>query len=107
MSDNRIAAYLPKFQAAKTPDPDTNDWESWRALLAGPEIPGAAHSAMSFRVNLEGLKGAGKGVFGTSSSSLLALPSPEAAFGPAKKRPIWLFAAGVPESTAFVPVDIS
>jgi hypothetical protein len=105
-SDNRIAAYLPKFQAATPPDPDKNAWDSWRTLLAGPEVRGQAHSAMTFRMD-GALEKAGKGIFGTSSSSLLALPSPEAAFGPEKKQPIWLFAAGAPESAAFQPVDIS
>jgi hypothetical protein len=100
LSDRRIAQYLPKFQAADIPDPDKGEWESWRRLLAGPEIAGVAHSAMAFRVPLA------DGTFGTSSSSLLALPSPEAAFGPEKKRPIWLFASGSPEDTAFLPVDL-
>jgi hypothetical protein len=44
--------------------------------------------------------------FGTSSSSLLALPSPEEAHAN-QARPIWLFAAGRPDEQQFVPVDMS
>jgi len=97
-SDPRINTYLPRFQAADPPAPDSNDWESWRALLAGQEATASPTSAMSFKTNSG---------FATSSSSLLALPSIEAAFGPEKKRPVWLFAAGAPESALFRPVDIS
>ncbi len=99
LTDPRIAAYLPRFQAALPPAPETNSWESWRGLLAAtaPANAAAPTSSMTFRT---------ESGFGTSSSSLLALPSVDAAFGAAKKRPIWLFAAGAPESTAFEPVDI-
>jgi len=97
-SDPRIKTYLPRFQAALPPEPDANDWEGWRALLAAQDAGTTSHNSMSFKMD---------GGFGTSSSSLLALPSIEAAFGPAKKRPIWLFAPGPPESAAFTPVDIS
>jgi hypothetical protein len=50
--------------------------------------------------------------FGTSSSSLLALPSPAAAFGADKKAadkksPRWLFAAGAPDHTPYKPVDLT
>jgi len=96
LSDPRIAAYLSHFQAAAPPEPEAGQWDSWRALLGATEGPGTR--AMSFRTDSG---------FGTSSSSLLALPSVEAAFGPDKKRPVWLFAAGPPESAAFEPVDIS
>ena len=104
-TDLRIATYLPRFQAAAAPEPDAGAWGTWSNLLAATETEGIAAgvpariptSAMSFRTD---------GGFGTSSSSLLALPSAEAAFGPGKKCPVWLFAAGAPESTDFEPVDI-
>jgi hypothetical protein len=95
VSDPRIAAYLPRFAAAPPPTPDKNDWESWRSLLADTD-PSAGVRAMSFETDTG---------FGTSSSSLLALPSPEAVFGPAKVRPVWLFAAGPPHVTGFRPIE--
>jgi hypothetical protein len=55
------------------------------------------HTSMSFRM---------ENGFGTSSSSLVALPSVANSHGPDRKRPIWLFAAGPPESAPFLPVDI-
>lgn len=94
VSDPRIAAYLPRFGAAAPPAPDANEWESWRSLLASTDAA-AGVRAMSFQTDSG---------FGTSSSSLLALPSPEAVFGPEKKRPQWLFAPGPPQSTAFEAV---
>jgi hypothetical protein len=101
LGDPRIATYMPQFQAATPPDPDRGDWESWKALLGAtaPSRPGAAATtAMSFKTDSG---------FGTSSSSLLALPSIEAAHGADKIRPVWLFAPGRPESVTFAPVDIS
>jgi len=97
-SDPRIAAYLSRFQDAPPPDPDSNQWQGWQSLLGATETAGAPYNAMSFRT---------ESGFGTSSSALLALPSAEAIYSPAKKRPIWLFAPGPPESVPFVPVDIS
>ena len=97
MNDPRIAAYLPRFQNAAAPEPETSAWESWRSLLAGKESAEPPTSAMSFRT---------ESGFGTSSSSLLALPSVDSAFGPGAKRPVWLFAPGPPETAKFEPVDI-
>ena len=96
-SDGRIAAYLPLFEAASPPDPDTRDWTAWRDLLGATDSQGAVFNAMSFRMDSG---------FGTSSSSLLALPSVDTAHGPGAKRPVWLFAPGPPESADFTPVDI-
>lgn len=94
VADPRIAAYLPRFGAAAAPDPDKSDWENWRNLLASTDAA-AGVRAMSFRT---------ESGFGTSSSSLLALPSIAAAYGPQKKRPQWLFAAGPPQSASFEAV---
>ncbi|MCA0200421.1 MAG: NRDE family protein [Proteobacteria bacterium] len=96
-ADPRIAHYKPLFTAAQPPDPDTNDWESWRRLLGSTE-GGTEARAMSFQM---------PNGFGTSSSSLLALPSPEQVFRKEGKHPAWLFAAGRPESAPFQPVDMS
>ena len=92
-NDPRIATYLPRFQAAAAPDPGRNQWPEWQKLLGSTDS--SEGRAMSFRL---------ESGFGTSSSSLLALPSPEAIQKGAD--PLWLFAAGPPESTPFRPVDI-
>jgi len=91
--DARIATFLPRFEAATAPDPERKQWQEWQKLMASTDpIEGRA---MSFRL---------ESGFGTSSSSLLALPSAEAV----QKGidPVWLFAAGPPESAPFTPVDI-
>ena len=97
LTDLRIANYLPSFEAAQPPNPETGNWTEWRGLLGATKTQGSAINAMSFRMD---------NGFGTSSSSLLALPSVETAHGPDKIRPVWLFAPGPPESSKFTPVDI-
>jgi len=103
----RIRRYLPLFEAAAPPDPETGDWSAWRALLAsrapdpgsdpqaGPEA-GAADDpggAMTFLT---------EGGFGTVSSSLIAFPAP----GRAGVKPVWLFAPGPPDKAAYGPVSL-
>ena len=92
-ADPRIVTYLPKFEAALAPDPDAGDWAAWQALMG--TTGGEGERAMSFRM---------PNGFGTSSSSLLALPSAAKAFGAGKTRPIWLFAPGPPESSPYTAV---
>ncbi len=96
-ADARIAHYLPQFESAAVPQPDQGDWDSWRGLL-GATDGGAEARSMSFQM---------PSGFGTSSSSLLALPSPEQVYRKDRVRPVWLFAAGPPESAPFRPVDMS
>jgi len=80
VSEPRIARHLPKFQS--TP------WEYWPALLAVAAPP------VISALNIPPRNG-----YGTVCSSLLALR----AEGP----PAWLFAAGPPGETAFLPVKIA
>ena len=84
----RIARYLPRFEAAASPDPDRGDWSAWRALLADRDPPCETSLNVAPRPYQ-------RGSFGTVSASLLAL-------APAQRR--WLFAAGAPDRTAFLPV---
>ncbi|TAL04802.1 MAG: hypothetical protein EPO08_00350 [Rhodospirillaceae bacterium] len=94
----RIAAHLPRFMAAPAPAPETGSWEGWQTLLgAGTPVNADPVAAMSFRTETG---------YGTSSSSLVALPSVAASHGQNRKRPIWLFAAGQPESAPFLPIKL-
>ncbi|KJS33968.1 MAG: hypothetical protein VR70_19020 [Rhodospirillaceae bacterium BRH_c57] len=98
-ADPRIAVHRPHFLAAPPPDPDSESWDGWKAALASHEtggITGSRTTAMCFQ------KDTG---FGTRSSSLVALPSPERARTAPATRPIWLFAAGPPDRTPYRPVD--
>lgn len=95
-SEVRIAAFQPKFAAAPAPDPAAGDWAAWRTLLAARGDAPASEAAMNFLM---------PGGFGTSSSSLLALPSAAAAFD-SGVRPVWLFAAGRPDEAAFKTISL-
>jgi hypothetical protein len=95
-ADPRFTRFGSQFENAPAPDPARNGWDAWKNLLGATE-GGTEARAMSFQL---------PSGFGTSSSSLLALPSPEQAFKANPARPIWLFAPGPPESSPFVPVDI-
>jgi hypothetical protein len=90
----RVRRHLPRFRAAPTPEPggdDPHTWFAWQGLLGDRrrDPPDDPRSAM----NIDEVTG-----FGTSSASLLAVP----AVGTGE--PLWLFAAGRPHETEFLPV---
>lgn len=92
----RIRFYLPKFRAASAPDPTAGSWVDWEALLSSREpAPGEATAS--------GMTIALPSGFGTSSSSLIALPSPARA---ATVKPIWRFAAGPPDQAPYRDITI-
>jgi uncharacterized protein with NRDE domain len=76
----RVARHLARFTAAEHPRPD--DWRAWQEIVA--DRSGRAGEQMNV---------VPRGGFGTACSSLLALP----AAGP----PVWRFAAGPPDTTAY------
>ncbi|KLN59284.1 hypothetical protein WH96_18385 [Kiloniella spongiae] len=91
----RITTHRQDF-ANFIPDVDTNDWSGWKEILARKNpYPKAA-------MTVETSTG-----FETSSSSLIALPSPEAttAQGTPEKTK-WWFANGKPSDVAFEEVQI-
>lgn len=79
----RVARHLPRFIAANAPTPD--DWRDWTEILS--DRAGEAGE----QINV-----VPRGGFGTVCSSLVALP--------AAGDPLWLFAAGAPHETVFLPV---
>ena len=99
MSSARIRTYLPQFEKAEAPNPDTGNWADWQSLLSsriydpddGPE------GAMVISTD------AG---FGTVSSSLIALPSPNYININQKIKPIYLFSNGAPAANKYKPVDL-
>ncbi len=94
----RIATYLPRFQEAAEPDPGTGDWAAWRAILASRHAnPDAGPSGAMCIVTDYG--------YGTVSSSLIALASPEQLIA-RQARDIWLFANGRPDITPYEPVTL-
>jgi uncharacterized protein with NRDE domain len=99
----RIAEYLPRIESAPVPDPERGDWQAWQNLLAdrghAPPRATPGDGADNRETGMNVVTGFG---FGTSSSSLLALPSVERP----TTQPIWLFAAGRPDEAAYLPVAL-
>ncbi len=95
VSSARIATYLPRFEAAAAPDPDAGRWTDWERCLASRETApeGGVPSAMNIATEYG---------FGTVSSALIALPSPDVA----GLKPIWRYADGHPDETPFEAVDL-
>lgn len=90
----RIAHYLPKFRAAPPPDPASGDWTAWESLMAAREAaPGAGEEGM---MNIDLPSG-----FGTSSTSLIALPDRTRGLD---AKPVWRFGRGHPGEIAYTAV---
>ncbi|MGF1609411.1 MAG: NRDE family protein [Kiloniellales bacterium] len=100
----RIFANLHRFEAAPPPEPDEGDWAAWQALLASREHDEATGALAAMTVATE------EG-FGTSSSSLIALPAPapldpKADLKTPPRLPVWLFAPGRPDRHTYRPVEL-
>ena len=93
LHSDRIRAYLPRFEAAPAPDPDSGDWTGWEGLVSSRDMGeiGGAPSAMNIATDFG---------FGTVSCSLIALPALDAE----DVDPVWRFAAGRPDEVPFIPV---
>lgn len=94
MDSPRIRRYHARFAAARPPDPESDEWREWQALLDDREPDPAlgAESAMHFRLPVG---------FGTVSSSLLALAEPGA-----EPRARWRFAGHAGQISPWAPVDL-
>jgi hypothetical protein len=95
-ASTRIEFYLPKFEAAAAPDPDTGDWSSWEDLMAAREkIPGVGEDgAMCVETGMG---------FATMSSSLIALPAAEQP----DTDPVWRFSDQAPVPGGYTNLDLS
>jgi len=94
-SSLRIRFYRPLFAHAERPDPQMGNWEAWEKLLGSRIWDGDAgpRGAMCV-VTATG--------FGTSSSTLLALPTVERP----DLKPIFRFCPGRPDETPWQDVDL-
>ncbi|WP_158045433.1 NRDE family protein [Skermanella pratensis] len=95
-SSSRIRFYRPLFAHARTPDPAGGDWKAWEELLGSRIWDGDAgpRGAMCV-VTPTG--------FGTTSSTLLALPSADHP----EVKPVFRFCSGRPDETPWEEVDLS
>jgi hypothetical protein len=83
----RLQHYRPLFAAAEPPDPDRGDWSAWERLLLDDGTAASDESARAMRfVTARG--------FGTVSSAIIALPSPERG----DQKPKFRFAAHHPRA---------
>ena len=91
INSDRTDCYLPRFEAARPPDPHAPDgWADWETLLASEETaPGVLdpNGAMHVRTDWG---------FGTVSRALLALPAD------GNSAPVWRFASTWPETGGYV-----
>ena len=92
-ASERIAHFLPLFEVAPAPDPDTGDWRAWETLLSSTERGAYADPRDAMRITTDD-------GFGTLSSALIALPAVESP----SSRTVWLFSASPPGTVPFEPV---
>lgn len=95
-ASKRIRFYRPRFAAASPPDLGRDDWTAWERLLMSDAHEPGGGPADAMRIVTPG-------GFGTTSSSLIALPAV------ARKRaakPVWRFAAAPFESPRYCRVSL-
>jgi uncharacterized protein with NRDE domain len=96
MTAPRIRFYLPRFQAAAAPDPSSGDWSSWEQLLASRESESGTGPDGALMIATDS-------GFGTTSSSLIALPSIASS---AAVEPVWRFGSGHPDKVRYSDVAL-
>lgn len=98
--------YRPKFESAATPEPDQNndqntdsgDWQAWTELLESPEQAPNEAPESAMMINMES-------GFRTTSSSLIALPSPALRAENPEVSAIWRFRGGLAGEAEWKNVD--
>jgi uncharacterized protein with NRDE domain len=98
-SSAKVRRYLPRFEAAKAPDPENGNWEAWRKIMASRDDGGDPGPEAGMTLSLAS-------GFATVSSSLIGLPNPETGAPPEPRKAVWLFAAGPPDLSAYLPVAL-
>ncbi len=95
----RVRANLPLFEVADAPDPKTGKWRSWQKIMGSQRHPPADGPEAAMTIVTE------RG-FETVSSSLIALPGLPQSLRGRPAKPVWLFAAGRPDTVPYKPVDL-
>jgi uncharacterized protein with NRDE domain len=70
-NNRRVTLAAPRFRTARPPDPDTEDWSEWQALLSDSESPPGEPPENALRFLMPH-------GYATVSSALIALPEPNA-----------------------------
>ncbi len=95
----RVQANLPLFEASEAPDPKTGNWRSWQKILCSRRYSPADGPKAAMTVETEH-------GFETVSSSLIGLPGLPQSLRGRPASPVWLFAAGKPDTAAYKPIDL-
>ncbi|MCW8915080.1 MAG: NRDE family protein [Magnetovibrio sp.] len=95
----RQRTHYPRFAAAQTPDPDSGDWSQWENLLESRQRAddNSPESAMLIETDTG---------FGTSSSSLIAIPSFKKKSENPETSAIWRFRGGKPKEVPWTNIKI-
>lgn len=90
----RVRTFLPRFETARVPDPEADNWRDWEVLLG--------NRMYSANVGPEGAMNIVRNDnYGTVCSHLVAIPSHEYAL-----KPVFLFSNGRPGEAKFEKVDV-
>lgn len=89
--------HRPKFSAAPPPDPDSGNWVAWQTLLENPESAPDAGSESAMLIRMDN-------GFGTTSSSLIALPRPRTEPGNPAISAIWRFRGTIADEATWQTV---
>ncbi len=92
----RIKTYLPIFRESAELAPDPDNWQSWKNLLASRAHEPAAGPTEAMRIQTDT-------GFGTTSSSLIGLPSIEST----NVSPVWHFSNGYPTPSPYYRIDLA
>jgi Transport and Golgi organisation 2 len=95
----RVRYNLPIFEAADPPDPKTGKWRSWQRIMSSQRHPPMDGPDAAMTVVTD------RG-FETVSSSLIGLPGMPQSLRGRPASPVWLFAAGRPDTVPYKPVDL-
>ena len=95
----RVQANLPLFEASEAPDPKTGNWRSWQKILSSRRYSPADGPKAAMTVATEH-------GFETVSSSLIGLPGLPQSLRGRPASPVWLFAAGKPDTAPYKPIDL-
>lgn len=90
--------HRPKFEAAPPPEPDSGDWTTWVERLESRETAPGEGPESAMLIEMES-------GFGTSSSSLIALPKHEPGPGNPTISAVWRFRGGLPGQAEWKTIE--